>query len=173
LRRRDRAITAALPRLEGQSEPGDLYAALVQFQPEEVVAEDGVASLCRVESFLFHPHLAQEVEGADQEVSGATARVHHRDRGRVLWPAKEGARRWTAVFGEAEVVHLLEQWALGVACRPPGTEAVLKEEADHIVLGEELRYRRQLLGTDLLARLVDLILLLRLPELIAPAEPIV
>jgi len=46
----------------------------------------------------------------------------------------------------------------------------VQQELHHVGLGEELSDRRQLLGTDLRLRLVDLLLPLRLPELVDPAE---
>ena len=49
----------------------------------------------------------------------------------------------------------------------------MKEEEHHVVLGEELGHGRQLVRTDLDAALVDLVLLLRLPELIGPAQRVV
>ena len=49
----------------------------------------------------------------------------------------------------------------------------MEQEEDHVVLGEELRYRRQLVCADLGLGLVDLVLLVRLPELIDPAETVV
>ena len=49
----------------------------------------------------------------------------------------------------------------------------MEQEEDHVVLGEELRDRRQLVGADLRLGLVDLVLLVRLPELIDPAEAVV
>ena len=49
----------------------------------------------------------------------------------------------------------------------------MQQEEDHVVLGEELRDRRQLVGADLHLGLVDLVLLVRLPELVDPAEAVV
>ena len=49
----------------------------------------------------------------------------------------------------------------------------MQQEEDHVVLGEELGDRRQLVGADLHLGLVDLVLLVRLPELVDPAEAVV
>ena len=54
----------------------------------------------------------------------------------------------------------------------PCAERVVEEEVDHVVFGEELRDRRQLVGANLHAGIVDLLLPLRLPELVGPAEGI-
>src|SRR5437667_197815 len=56
---------------------------------------------------------------------------------------------------------------------PPRAERVVKQELDHVVLGKELRHCRQLLRTDFLPRLVYPVFLLRLPELVHPAEAII
>src|SRR4051794_15564279 len=57
--------------------------------------------------------------------------------------------------------------------RPPRTERVLKQEADHVILGEQLRHRPQVRTTNLALRRVDLVLLVFLPELVHPAKRIV
>ena len=57
--------------------------------------------------------------------------------------------------------------------RPPRAERVLEQEADHVVLGEELGHRRDVGAADLALGGVDLLLLLRLPELVDPAERVV
>ena len=49
----------------------------------------------------------------------------------------------------------------------------MEQELDHVVLGEELRDGWQRPSVDLLTALVDLVLLLALPELIDPAQAIV
>ena len=56
---------------------------------------------------------------------------------------------------------------------PPGPERVLEQEADHVVLGEELRHRAEVGAADLALGGVDLVLLLTLPVLVDPAEAIV
>ena len=56
---------------------------------------------------------------------------------------------------------------------PPGPERVLEQEADHVVLGEELRHRAEVGAADLALGGVDLVLLLALPVLVDPAEAIV
>lgn len=49
----------------------------------------------------------------------------------------------------------------------------MQQEQDHIVLGEQLGDRRQLVGADLHLGLVDLFLLVRLPELVDPSQAVV
>ena len=49
----------------------------------------------------------------------------------------------------------------------------MEQEEDHVVLGEELRHRRQFVGADLALGGVDGVLLLALPELINPPEAVV
>lgn len=57
------------------------------------------------------------------------------------------------------------------------TEGVFDEEGDHVLLGEQLRHRRQFVGADLGPGLLHLplhfFLLRRLPELVAPAQAVV
>ena len=55
---------------------------------------------------------------------------------------------------------------------PPRAERVIEQEVHHVVLGEQLRDGRQLIGADLVLRLVDRFLLVGLPELIDPAEAV-
>ena len=49
----------------------------------------------------------------------------------------------------------------------------MQEELDHVVLGEQLRHRGQGPPVDLVAALVDLVLLLGLPELVHPSQAVV
>ena len=56
---------------------------------------------------------------------------------------------------------------------PPGPERVLEQEADHVVLGEELRHRAEVGAADLALGGVHLVLLLALPVLVDPAKAIV
>ena len=56
---------------------------------------------------------------------------------------------------------------------PPGAERVVQQEEHHIMLGEQLRDSGQLVGADLVARFIDLLLMLGLPELIDPAQAII
>ncbi len=60
-----------------------------------------------------------------------------------------------------------------MACRPPGAQGVFQQEAHHVVFGEELGHRRQVGPADLAAAGVHFLLLVRLPELIDPAQAIV
>ena len=90
-----------------------------------------------------------------------------------LGPALERAGGRGAVVAEAQVLPLAQERAVRVAARPPGAERVLEQEADHVVLGEELGHRRQVGPADLVAPLVDLVLALALPELVDPAEGVV
>ena len=52
----------------------------------------------------------------------------------------------------------------------PRAERVVQEKVHHVILGEQLRDRRQLIRADLVAGCVNLVFAVRLPELIAPAE---
>ena len=60
-----------------------------------------------------------------------------------------------------------------MAARPPGAERVLEQEADHVVLGEELGHRRQVGAADLAPGSLTSLLALALPELVDPAEGVV
>ena len=57
--------------------------------------------------------------------------------------------------------------------RPPCAKRVVQQEEDHVVLGEELCDSRQFVCADLDLRLVDLVFLVRLPELVDPAEAVI
>jgi len=53
---------------------------------------------------------------------------------------------------------------------PPSAERVLQQEVHHVGLGEELRDGADAVAADLLLALVDLVLPLRLPVLVDPAQ---
>ena len=59
------------------------------------------------------------------------------------------------------------------ACAPPGPDRVVQEELDHVVLGEQLRYRGQCPPVDLRTALVDFFFPLGLPELVDPAQTVI
>ena len=52
----------------------------------------------------------------------------------------------------------------------PRAQRVVQEEVHHVILGEQLRDGRQFIRADLVAGGVDLLLPLRLPELIGPTQ---
>lgn len=99
--------------------------------------------------------------------------THDGDFGGALGPAGEATGSRRTVVQETEIAVGLDQRAVGVASRPPGTQRVLQQEANHVVLGEQLRHRAEVGPADLALAEVDLVLLLRLPELIAPAQSVV
>src|ERR1019366_3723101 len=126
----------------------------------------------------------------------AHARVEAREFLGRLWPAVERACGWSAFtilgFDEAQMLPRASGQRHGVAefllalrdlgqcglrgenlARVPRAERVIEQEVHHVVFGEQLRDSGQFIGADFLARSVDLILPLRLPELIAPAEAVV
>ena len=170
VRYREWPVAIGFPGREDEREGGDLRATRIQLQAEQVVAQHGLTGLGAGEPLLFHAHLPQQVEGFDEEVSRAAAGIQHGHLGGAVRPVGEGAGRWRAVVADAEVGQFLPEWTLGVAGDPPGTERVLEQEADHVVLGEELGDGRELLSPDPPLAAVHLRLLLRLPELVAPAE---
>ena len=67
----------------------------------------------------------------------------------LSWPLIEGAGGRLSVVVEAQVVEVLDQGALGMPGGPPGAERVLEQEADHVVLGEELGDRAEVGAADL------------------------
>ena len=60
-----------------------------------------------------------------------------------------------------------------MAAGPPRAERVLEQEADHVVLGEELGHRREVGAADLATGVIDFLLPLGLPELVDPAKCVV
>ena len=99
-------------------------------------------------------------------------------------PALERPRRRGAVVLPAEVIEPDGALALGDA-RPPGQsrdpvpgapprpDGVVEQELHHVMLGEKLGDGGERPPVDLLAALVDLVLLLALPELVDPPERVV
>ena len=73
----------------------------------------------------------------------------------------------------AQVVPLPDQRAVGMASGPPGAQAVLEQELHHVVFGEELGDGVEVGAADLALAAVDLVLFLRLPELVDPAQAVV
>ena len=55
----------------------------------------------------------------------------------------------------------------------PSAERVIQEEVHHVILGEQLRDRREFVRANLVAGLIDPLLLLALPELVTPAQAVV
>ena len=106
VRDRERLVAAGLPGVEGEVEGGELEAAGIELEAEQVVAQDGVAGLRCGEALLLHPHPAEHVGGGDEEVARAAAGVHDRDLGDALGPALEGAGGRGAVVAEAQVLPL-------------------------------------------------------------------
>src|SRR5438874_5528562 len=94
------------------------------------------------------------------------ARIHDRHLRHALRPALERTGSRLAILSDAQVVERRDEWALRMPARPPGTQRVLEQEPDHVVLGEQLRHRPQVRTTDLPLRRVDLVLLVFLPELV-------
>ena len=54
----------------------------------------------------------------------------------------------------------------------PRAERIVQQEVHHVLFGEQLRNCRQFVSANLVAGCIDLVLPLRLPELIAPAQAI-
>ena len=98
--------------------------------------------------------------------------------GAILLPHKAQVFQWNTPGIDSFPAQFL--FAVGVpevgfgepSCRPPSSQGVVEQEADHVGLGEELGYGWQLPRADLDLGCVDLVLLLGLPELIDPAEAV-
>ncbi len=123
--------------------------------------------------FFLGPHRGEHLEGHGEEVPRAAARVHQGDFGYAVGPALEDPSSGRALLREAQESELLEQRRARMTASPPGTEGVLEQEPNHVVLGEQLRHGRQLRGADLVPCLVHLPLPFRLPELVDPAQGVV
>jgi len=136
-------------------------------------AQHGVGGRGLAQALLFHAHAPQHLERRHQEVPRAAAGVHHRHLGGAPRPAGKDPGGGRPVVPVTQVVVPFEQRAVRAPRRPPGAERVFEQEAHHVVLGEELRHRRQFGRPDLAPALVDPFFLLTLPELIDPAEGVV
>ena len=238
--------TNHLPRRQRQVERGDLGAASVNLQTEQIVAQDRSHRRFDGEALFLHAQPGQKFECLDQEVTAAAARIEHAQVGHTIRPAFERSRRgpprslgpgrsrplppcgqaagvprnlggarlavlasffktrgerWTSVFGGGgfahkpqivEVVtsdaahgqdtHRLRQFRLvgriprqlgpfrQEPARPPSAHRVVKQEPHHVRLSEQLGDGRQLVRPDLHLRPIHLILAVRLPELVRPAQ---
>src|SRR5438067_120544 len=138
VRNRKVAVSAGLPCLHRERERGDLRTARVELKSKEVVAEHGVSCFSCGQPLSLHPHLPEHLEGDHEEVPGAAARIHHGHLGHCVGPAWEAAGGGLALVVEAEVLPVLHERAPWMTCGPPGSERVLEQEADHVVLREEL-----------------------------------
>ena len=151
--------------------------------------------------FLRHAERDEDRQREDEEVPRPHAGIEHGDVLRRLRPAFERAGGRTpgafrpvlrlvsdeAQIGPVDIADLAGGAQRSLVRRrrrearvagkhlagPPGAERVVQQEEDHVVLGEELRDGRQLVGADLHLGLVDLVLLVRLPELVDPAEAVI
>ena len=174
VRDRELLVAAGLPGVEGEGEGAELGAARVELEAEQVVAEDGRGGgLCAVRPSssirILRSMSAAATRKWPEPMQGSMT---------VISAARSGQPSKVPAAGvpssrKRRYSHSLQERAVGMAARPPGAERVLEQEADHVVLGEELGHRRQVGAADLVAGLVDLLLALGLPELVDPAEGVV
>jgi len=163
-----------------------------QSRAVEVVAQRGINRLGGCQLLLLHPESSQDDQGKDGEMAAAHAgsrtrmsfavlgqpskvpaagrqvfvassctkrRYIHETAGRPSLPGRATARRASSSL-------LAMSGPVSLSTRRRG---VVEQELHHVVLGEELRDSGQFIGPDLLPRGIDLVLPLRLPELIGPA----
>ena len=91
---REPSITARTrpgPGGQRRIERGDLRAARIDLQTEQVVPQHGVDRVTRCEVVLLHAQTNQQVEALDQEVTTAAARIEDAQVGRHARPALEAA----------------------------------------------------------------------------------
>lgn len=65
------------PRRQGQGERGDLRAAGIKFEAEQVFSEHGIAGVPSRQSFIAHPQWHEQPERGHQEMAGAAAGIEH------------------------------------------------------------------------------------------------
>src|SRR5712692_10191389 len=117
-------------------------------------------------------------------MAAATAGIEHGEIFERRRPAIECPRRRRSIVTPTQVFHLDRGLPIGntgstgrsldpVPCTPPGPDGVVQQELHHVRLGEKLRDGRERAAVDLFAALINLLLLLGLPELVDPAETVV
>ncbi len=125
------------------------------------------------QSLLLGPHPPQHPERRHQEVARPATRVHHRHLSRPLRPLLERPRRRHPLLVNRRILPVLAPGRVRMPGRPPRPQRVLQQEPHHVILGEQLRHRRQIRPTDLPLRPVHLILTPRLPVLIHPPQRVI
>ena len=151
---------------EGEIEGGDLGAAVVDFEAEQVVAQHRRHRFLAGQVFFGHAQGHQDGQRKDQEMAGTHAGIQQGEFLRRPGPAGKGAGRRAPGAGraalarradEAEVAPFHAREGAGAAqpilvggggrqggiggqtfARPPGAQGVMEQEEDHVVLGEEL-----------------------------------
>ena len=81
------------PRSQGQGERGDLGAAGIDLEAEQVFPEHGIAGVSSRQFFIVHPQWHEQPERGHQEMAGAAAGIEHRELFERPGPAVEGACR--------------------------------------------------------------------------------
>ncbi len=119
-------------------------------------------------------HLAEHLEGGDQEVPRAAAGVHHGDLG----DAARASPRSVPAAGvpsssKRRYSHSVRSGLSGWRAAHQAPSEFSSRKRHHVVLGEELGHRGEVGAADLALGGVDLLLLLGLPELVDPAEGVV
>src|SRR5215510_13625100 len=117
-------------------------------------------------------------------MTAAATGVDHSEVFETLRPTFKLAPCWCAVISPTQIFHFdrglarwhacTARWPLNAVPRaPPRPDGVVQEELHHVMLGEELCDGRERATVDLFTTIVDLILPLRLPELVHPAEAVI
>ena len=166
---------AGLPGGKRQGECGDLRAARVE-SPARTGCRGSPRR--RPAAALSPPPPSASAAACRTRPRGsarAAAGVHDGDLADAVGPAREGAGGRGAVVAIAEIRQLARSSGLsGAGAAHQRAERVLQQEADHVVLGEELRHRGQVGAADLApAGLLTSSFFFALPELVDPAQGIV
>jgi len=86
-------VAGQAPRRERHIERRDLDAAAVNFEPVQIVSEDGAGRLLGRQAFVGLPERRENAERLNQEMAAAAARVEIGDLRRALGPSRERAGR--------------------------------------------------------------------------------
>ena len=155
----------------------------------DVFRKDLVYRRPRVETLQLHSHGNEHEQGRHQEMTRPVRRIEHRKLrkqrrpfleragGRtpfrpVLNQAKVGKRNLLGGNGGTGLLFRCEVPAFQLRGGIPRAKRVVEKERDHVVLGKELRDRREFLCADLHLAGVYGIFSLLLPELVYPAQRI-
>src|ERR1019366_3061508 len=140
LRGRQIAKATLFPRLKRDVESSELCTARIEFESVEVLSQHRV--LCRRsgEPLLLCPHSPEHAEQRHKKMTRTTAGVHDGDFCYGRRPLSERTGGRCAVVQTAEERPRVDERRVRMTSRPPGTEGVLQQEPNHVVLGEELRH---------------------------------
>ena len=111
-RRQVDGVPRQAPRGEGKVERGDLGAARVDLQPEEVVPQHGADGLLDREPLFGHSQPHEELERFDKKVAAAATRIEHPQRRGFTGPIGKGpgsgtprARALVPLVLDADAAH--------------------------------------------------------------------